>query len=81
MCPFCLATLGMVVAGTGSTGGLAATAIKLSRRKDDAGESIANSNERSGLDVNTKLITRKRRQGRWQQAKGETRSTRKSRSQ
>jgi len=41
MCPFCLATLGMVVAGTVSTGGLAALAVKLSRRKNAAGESIA----------------------------------------
>ena len=53
MCPFCLATLGMVVAGTVSTGGLAAIAVKLSRKKSDAGESIPNSNERSGADLNT----------------------------
>ena len=53
MCPFCLGTLGMVVAGTASTGGLAAIAVKLSRRKNDAGESIPNSNERSGPDVDT----------------------------
>ena len=53
MCPFCLATLGMVVAGTVSTGGLAAIAVKLSRKKNDAGESIPNSNGSSGADVNT----------------------------
>jgi len=53
MCPFCLATLGMVVAGTVSTGGLAAIAVKLSRKKNDAGASSPNSNERSGADVNT----------------------------
>jgi hypothetical protein len=53
MCPFCLATLGMVVAGAVSTGGLAAIAIQLSRKKNDGGESIPNSNERSGADVNT----------------------------
>jgi hypothetical protein len=53
MCPFCFATLGLVVAGTVSTGGLAAIAVKLSRRKNDAGESISKSNERSGLDVDT----------------------------
>jgi hypothetical protein len=53
MCPFCLATLGMVVAGTVSTGGLAAIAVKLSRMKNDAGESVLNSNERSDADVNT----------------------------
>jgi hypothetical protein len=34
MCPFCLAsTLGFVVAGTVSTGGLAALALKMSRKK------------------------------------------------
>ena len=53
MCPFCFATLGLVVAGTVSTGGLAAIAVKLSRRKNDARESISNSNERSGPDVDT----------------------------
>jgi len=53
MCPFCFATLGLVVAGTVSTGGLAAIAVRLSRRKNDAGESIPNSNERSGPDVDT----------------------------
>ena len=52
MCPFCLATLGMVVAGTVSTGGLAAIAVKSSRSKNDAGESIPNSNESRGPDVN-----------------------------
>jgi hypothetical protein len=53
MCPVCFATLGFVVAGTVSTGGLAAITVKLFRRKNDAGESIPNSNERSGADVNT----------------------------
>jgi len=53
MCPFCFATLGLVVAGTVSSGGLATIAVKLSRRKNDAGESIPNSNERSGPDVDT----------------------------
>jgi len=33
MCPFCLGTLGLVVASTVSTGGLAAIAVQLSRRK------------------------------------------------
>ena len=51
MCPFCFATLGLVVAGTVSTGGLAAIAVKLSRKKINAAESIPNSNERSGPDV------------------------------
>ena len=33
MCPFCLATVGFVVAGAVSTGGLAAIAVKVSRKK------------------------------------------------
>lgn len=46
MCPFCFATLGLVVAGTVSTGGLAALAIRVSRNRNHA-ESIQNPNERS----------------------------------
>lgn len=38
MCPFCFATLGIVVAGTVSTGGLAALAVKVSRKKNHATE-------------------------------------------
>jgi hypothetical protein len=45
MCPFCFATLGLVVVGTVSTGGLAAIAVKLSRRKNDGGEGVSNSND------------------------------------
>jgi hypothetical protein len=33
MCPFCLATMGLVVAGAVSTGGLAALAVKLPAKK------------------------------------------------
>jgi len=33
MCPFCFATMGLIVAGAASTGGLAALAVKLSRKK------------------------------------------------
>ncbi len=46
MCPFCLGTLGVVVAGTVSTGGLAALAVKLSRKKDHATETHSNANEK-----------------------------------
>jgi 1-aminocyclopropane-1-carboxylate deaminase/D-cysteine desulfhydrase-like pyridoxal-dependent ACC family enzyme len=38
MCPFCLSALGMVVAGTVSTGGLAVLAAKVSRKKNKASE-------------------------------------------
>ncbi len=33
MCPFCMATMGLIVASTVSTGGLAALAVKVSRKK------------------------------------------------
>ena len=45
MCPFCFATLGLVVAGTVSTGGLAALAVKVSRKKK-ARETFSNANEK-----------------------------------
>jgi hypothetical protein len=51
MCPVCLASVGMIVAGVTSAGGLTALAVKLSRKKSDVRE-IPNSNERSNEDVN-----------------------------
>ena len=42
MCPFCLATVGLVVAGAASTGGLAALAVKVSRKKSGAEEIVPN---------------------------------------
>jgi len=53
MCPFCFATLGLVVAGTVSTGGLAALAVKVSRKKNNAVEAGPNANGRSSENVNT----------------------------
>ncbi len=38
MCPFCLASVGLIVAGATSAGGLTALAVKLSRKKDNAKE-------------------------------------------
>jgi hypothetical protein len=52
MCPFGFATVGCVVAGTVSTGGLAALAVKLSRRKNTRSETMANVTERRTQDVN-----------------------------
>jgi len=52
MCPFCLATLGLVVAGAASTGGLAALAVKVARKKDAAREIAPNPIERRNQDVN-----------------------------
>lgn len=52
MCPFCIATMGMLVAGAASTGGLAALAVKLSHKKNAAGETVPNLNQRRNQDVN-----------------------------
>ena len=46
MCPFCFATVGLVVAGAVSTGGLAALAVKISRKKNEAEEIISNPNNK-----------------------------------
>jgi hypothetical protein len=40
MCPFCLATMGLIVAGAASTGGLAALAVKVSRKKNGSAEIV-----------------------------------------
>ena len=44
MCPFCLATVGLIVAGTASTSGITALAVRLAR-KNKAIEIIPNANE------------------------------------
>jgi hypothetical protein len=46
MCPFCLATMGVVVAGAVSTGGLAALAVKVSLKKNAAKEIVSNLNNK-----------------------------------
>lgn len=51
MCPFCLSTLGLIVVGSVSTGGLAALVVKISRK--NASEVTADSNERSISNVNS----------------------------
>jgi hypothetical protein len=52
MCPFCLTTMGLFVAGAVSTGGVAALAVKVSRKKNEAREIIPNSIQRRNEDVN-----------------------------
>ncbi len=52
MCPFCLATMGLVVAGAASAGGLTALAVKVSHKKKGATEIVPNSNQRRNQDVN-----------------------------
>ena len=46
MCPFCFGTLGLVVAGTVSTGGLAALALQLSRKKKPTEETLSKVDEK-----------------------------------
>jgi len=46
MCPFCFSTLGLLVAGTVSTGGLAALAVKVSRKKNPEAETTTNAKEK-----------------------------------
>jgi hypothetical protein len=53
MCPFCLSTLGLVVAGAVSSGGLAALAVKVSR-KNRTGEVLPSSEERKNQNVDQK---------------------------
>ena len=57
MCPFCFATMGLVVAGVASAGGLAELAVKVSRKKNAVGEIVPgannpNSHQRRNQDVN-----------------------------
>jgi hypothetical protein len=52
MCPFCLATMGLIVAGAASTGGLAALAVKVSRKRNEGGEIVPNSDKRRNQNVN-----------------------------
>jgi hypothetical protein len=51
MCPFCLSTVGLIVVGSVSSGGLAALAAKISRKKNHTSEFTADPNERSISDV------------------------------
>jgi hypothetical protein len=46
MCPFCFATVGLVVAGAISTGGLAALAVKVSHKKNEVQETVTNLNDK-----------------------------------
>jgi hypothetical protein len=46
MCPFCLATVGLAVAGAVSTGGLAALAVRVSRKKQGVEEIVPTLNKK-----------------------------------
>ncbi len=47
MCPFCLTTVGLIVAGSVSTGGRAALAVTISHSKNSINETTENPNEGS----------------------------------
>lgn len=51
MCPFCFASLALVVAGTVSTGGFAAWAINVSRKRREATLGDQNANEINNPDA------------------------------
>jgi len=53
MCSFCLASLGLIVAGTISAGGLAAMAVKMSFKKGYPTETIPIANQRNDENVDT----------------------------
>lgn len=58
MCPFCLATMGLMVAGTVSSGGLAALVLKGFGKNNGAGETQLNSSdERKNQNVTSALTT------------------------
>jgi hypothetical protein len=57
MCPFCLATMGLIVAGAVSTGGLAALVVKGSRKNNGAGEIQLNSDERENQNATSTQTT------------------------
>ena len=48
MCPFCLASIGLIVAGATSAGGLTALAVKLSQKKNLRQELTPNSSSETG---------------------------------
>lgn len=47
MCPFCLASMGLIVASATSAGGLTALVVKLSQKKKPGHEVTPNSSESS----------------------------------
>ena len=51
MCPFCLSTVGLIVVGSVSSGGLAALAVKISSKRNNTSKFTADPNERSISDV------------------------------
>src|SRR5258708_1450741 len=55
MCPFCLASMGLIVASATSAGGLTALAVKLSQKKKPGHEVTPNSSESSPIGHNRRV--------------------------
>jgi hypothetical protein len=47
MCPFCLASIGLIVASATSAGGLTALAVKMPQKRNPGQKVVANSSESS----------------------------------
>ncbi len=52
MCPFCLSTLGLIVAGAVTTGGIAALVVKVSRQENGAKATLSESNREEDPNAN-----------------------------
>ena len=55
MCPFCLASMGLIVASATSAGGLTALAVKLSQKKKLGQEVTPNSSECSTIGEDRRI--------------------------
>lgn len=53
MCPFCFGSLGLVIAGTVSTGGLLALTVKLSRHKGNPSQPNTKIRSQEGCNADT----------------------------
>jgi hypothetical protein len=51
MCPFCITTVGLIVAGAVLSGGLATLALKVSEKKSDSTQVIPNATGRGSQHV------------------------------
>jgi hypothetical protein len=55
MCPFCLASIGLIVASAASAGGLTTLAVKLYQKKNPVREVTPNSSESSTIGQNRRV--------------------------
>jgi len=55
MCPFCLASMGLIVASATSAGGLTALVVKLSQKKNPVHEFTSSSSESSTIGQDSRV--------------------------